>query len=635
MPSRITLNANGGPEVLRLEQVQAQQPGPGEVWLEQAAIGVNPLDLGQRSGAVPIPLPSGLGLEGAGVVAALGPGVSGLAPGDRVAYATGPLGAYASARLYPAERLLKLPDTLAFEDAAALLFKGITAHYLLYATYPVGPGTRILLYGAAGAVGQLMAAWARHLGAWVIGVVSKAESVERARAAGCDEVLVFDAASLAAQVAELTAGRKVDVVYDPIGRATFEASLNSLRPRGLLVSFGATSGVPPAVEVATLNAKGSLFLTRPSLAAHTANPEEYRLRAQAVLRAHADGVIQPRVWRRYPLAEAAVAHARKARWYSCPDPPARGACMQPFDSRQADEVATLLALAEHGSFAAAGRALQRHPSVLSKRLGALERRLGIRLVERTTRQLRFTDEGERLASRFRQAVDLLDEAEHEASLGAAQLRGRLRIALPSAMGRLWLGPLLAEFALAHPQVVLETDYSERFVDIIAEGFDLAIRVGELADSRLVARRLCAHRRILGAAPDYLKRHGVPRIPADLAAHNCLGFSGLHSYPEWKLTRQDEQQPVRVRGSMVSNDNEALLCAARQGLGIFAAGEWLMSRDLEAGRLVRVLPEWKLDADAGVYLVRPSARYATAAASAFRQWVEARFAAGPPWQRQRA
>lgn len=148
--------------------------------------------------------------------------------------------------------------------------------------------------------------------------------------------------------------------------------------------------------------------------------------------------------------------------------------MQPFDSRQADEVATLLALAEHGSFAAAGRALQRHPSVLSKRLGALERRLGIRLVERTTRQLRFTDEGERLASRFRQAVDLLDEAEHEASLGAAQLRGRLRIALPSAMGRLWLGPLLAEFALAHPQVVLETDYSERFVDIIAEGFDLAI-----------------------------------------------------------------------------------------------------------------------------------------------------------------
>ncbi|OKN74587.1 hypothetical protein AM443_003140 [Pseudomonas aeruginosa] len=139
MPSRITLNANGGPEVLRLEQVQAQQPGPGEVWLEQAAIGVNPLDLGQRSGAVPIPLPSGLGLEGAGVVAALGPGVSGLAPGDRVAYATGPLGAYASARLYPAERLLKLPDTLAFEDAAALLFKGSPRTTCCMPPTPSGP----------------------------------------------------------------------------------------------------------------------------------------------------------------------------------------------------------------------------------------------------------------------------------------------------------------------------------------------------------------------------------------------------------------------------------------------------------------------------------------------------------------
>ncbi len=386
MPSRITLNANGGPEVLRLEQVQAQQPGPGEVWLEQAAIGVNPLDLGQRSGAVPIPLPSGLGLEGAGVVAALGPGVSGLAPGDRVAYATGPLGAYASARLYPAERLLKLPDRLAFEDAAALLFKGITAHYLLHATYPVGPGTRILLYGAAGAVGQLMAAWARHLGAWVIGVVSKAESVERARAAGCDEVLVFDAASLAAQVAELTAGRKVDVVYDPIGRATFEASLNSLRPRGLLVSFGATSGVPPAVEVATLNAKGSLFLTRPRSppTPPTRRNTGYARRLccapmQTVSSSPRSGGATrwPRRPWRIPICWR---DARKARWYSCPDPPARGACMQPFDSRQADEVATLLALAEHGSFAAAGRALQRHPSVLSKRLGALERRLGIRLV---------------------------------------------------------------------------------------------------------------------------------------------------------------------------------------------------------------------------------------------------------------
>lgn len=307
MPSRITLNANGGPEVLRLEQVQAQQPGPGEVWLEQAAIGVNPLDLGQRSGAVPILLPSGLGLEGAGVVAALGPGVSGLAPGDRVAYATGPLGAYASARLYPAERLLKLPDTLAFEDAAALLFKGITAHYLLHATYPVGPGTRILLYGAAGAVGQLMAAWARHLGAWVIGVVSKAESVERARAAGCDEVLVFDAASLAAQVAELTAGRKVDVVYDPIGRATSRHPWTAC----VRAACWCPSALPPACRQpsksppSTPRVRCSSPVPRSPPTPPTRRNTGYarRLCCAPMRRCH-----PARVWRRYPLAEAAVAH---------------------------------------------------------------------------------------------------------------------------------------------------------------------------------------------------------------------------------------------------------------------------------------------------------------------------------------
>ncbi|MDN6858995.1 quinone oxidoreductase [Pseudomonas sp. CAN2814] len=308
MIDRISIEAFGGPQVLRLEQAEVQQPGPGEVWLEQAAIGVNPLDLSQRSGAVKVTLPSSLGLEGAGTVAAIGAGVSNVQVGDRVAYATGPLGAYASARLYPAERLVRLADSVSFEDAAAVLFKGITAQYLLKTTWPVGPGSRVLIYGAAGALGQLMVPWARHLGAFVIGVVSKAQSVERARAAGCNEVLVFDAAMLAEQVREITGGAKVDVVYDPIGRASFEASLDCLRPRGLLVSFGMASGAPPAVEVATLNAKGSLFLTRPSLAAHTATAEEYQQRAQDVLQAVANGIIQPRMWRRYPLAEVAQAH---------------------------------------------------------------------------------------------------------------------------------------------------------------------------------------------------------------------------------------------------------------------------------------------------------------------------------------
>lgn len=309
MVTRVRLDAVGGPEVLRLEETTPQAPGAGEVWVEQRAIGVNPLDVLQRKGAAPIALPSGLGLEGAGQVVALGEGVQGLAVGDRVGYATGPLGAYASARLFPADRLVKLPASLSAEDAAAVLFKGITAQYLLKTTYPVGPGTRVVIYGAAGALGQLMCAWARHLGAFVIGVVSKAASVERARAAGCHEVLVFDAATLPGQVLELTQGRKADVVYDPIGRDTLSASLDCLRPRGLLVSFGATSGPPAPIEVGTLNAKGSLFLTRPSLAAHTATAVEYQERAHDVLAAVASVAITPRIWRAYALADVAAAHA--------------------------------------------------------------------------------------------------------------------------------------------------------------------------------------------------------------------------------------------------------------------------------------------------------------------------------------
>lgn len=309
MVSRVIVQETGGVQVLRLEQASTQTPGAGEVWLEQAAIGVNPLDLSQRSGAARIPLPSGLGLEGAGHVTAIGPGVTEVAVGDRVAYATGPIGAYASGRLYPANRLVKLPDNLGFDEAAAVFFKGITAQYLLKTTYPVGPGSRVLLYGAAGALGQIMVPWAKQLGAFVIGVVSKQESFGRAKAAGCDEVLVFNAPTLAAQVAEITKGQKVDVVYDPIGGVSFEASLDSLRPRGLLVSFGMASGAPPAIEVGTLNGKGSLFLTRPSLVAHTATAGEYQQRAQDVLQAIAGGIIQPRIWHRYPLIDVALAHA--------------------------------------------------------------------------------------------------------------------------------------------------------------------------------------------------------------------------------------------------------------------------------------------------------------------------------------
>ncbi len=305
--------------------------------------------------------------------------------------------------------------------------------------------------------------------------------------------------------------------------------------------------------------------------------------------------------------------------------------MDAFDSRRADELATLLALHEQGSFAAAGRQLERHPTVLSKRLSALEVRLGIRLVERSTRQLRFTDEGERLVAKVREANRLIAEAEQEAAEGAATVRGRLRLALPAAMGRRWLSGMLADFVLAYPQVMVEAEYADRFVDLIGEGFDAAIRIGELADNRLVARKLCDHLRILCASPEYLARHGAPRQPEDLAGHNCLGFSGLRSFPEWRLMSGGRQVSVRVAGSLRSNDNEALLEAARRGVGILAGGDWLMGEDLAAGRLVRVLPQWQLDVAAGIYLVRPTARLNTAALVAFKAWLEARFEAGAPWR----
>jgi NADPH2:quinone reductase len=211
--------------------------------------------------------------------------------------------------LYPAERLVRLPETLSFDDAATVLFKGITAQYLLKSTYPVRPGTVVLLYGVAGGLGQIMAPWAKHLGAFVIGVVSKEASIERARALGCDAVLVWGACDLPAEVATLTNGRKADVVYDGIGRDTFGASLDSLRPRGLLASIGASTGAPPPIEVGTLNAKGSLFLTRPGLAAHATDITEYRERAEDVFAAVSDGVIKPSAWKAFSLADAAGAHA--------------------------------------------------------------------------------------------------------------------------------------------------------------------------------------------------------------------------------------------------------------------------------------------------------------------------------------
>lgn len=307
-----------------------------------------------------------------------------------------------------------------------------------------------------------------------------------------------------------------------------------------------------------------------------------------------------------------------------------------LDSQHADELATLLALADKGSFAAAGRALERHPSVLSKRMQALERRLGVRLVERTTRQLHFTSEGKLLVDKVRQATGLIREAEQEAAQGAREIRGRLRLSMPATMGRRWISPMLAEFALAHPQVALEVEYSERIVDVVGERFDAAIRIGQLPDSGLVATRLCDQYRILCASANYLARHEAPKTPADLTHHNCLGYTGLRSFPEWILVQSAAKgrarlaESVRVTGSMTSNDNEALLHAALKGVGIISGSDWHLMPAVQTGALIRILPQWTLGDAGGIYLVRPSAQYSTAAMAALKQWLAQAFAA-VPWQ----
>ncbi|EGH71550.1 LysR family transcriptional regulator [Pseudomonas syringae] len=305
--------------------------------------------------------------------------------------------------------------------------------------------------------------------------------------------------------------------------------------------------------------------------------------------------------------------------------------MNLLDSRHTDEISALLAIASERSFVAAARLLQRHPTVISKRLAAIEARLGVRLIERTTRQVRLTDAGARLVDRLRAATGLITEAEQEATLGAAEIRGVLRLAMPAAMGRLWLSPLLPEFLFAHPQLSVEVDYSERFVDIIAEGIDAAIRIGELNDSRLVAKKLGDHRRILCASPAYLQRWGMPHRPGDLRDHNCLGFTGLASFPEWRLSDGERLETIVIgQGCLSSNDSEALLVAAKAGVGILGAGEWLMSRDIGAGRLIQLLPDWTLDPQGGIYLIRPSAKFTPAATLAFKTWIESKFAQGTPW-----
>jgi NADPH2:quinone reductase len=303
------LSAPGGPEALVWEPIDLPAPRTGEVLVEVAAAGVNYIDVYQRNGLYPLPLPAVLGLEGAGTVTAVGPDVVDLAPGDRVAWLDVP-GSYAGAVLAPAARLVRVPDGLDLELAAAAMLQGATAHYLITDTYPLRAGETALVHAAAGGVGLLLVQMARAAGARVLATAGTPEKAALARGAGAHEVVLYRDEDVVAGVEHLVGAHAVDVVYDGVGAATFEASLDVLRPRGMLVSFGNASGPVPPVAPITLSRKGSLYLTRPTLAHYVATTEELRRRAETVLGGVAAGTLQVRIGLRLPMEQVARAHER-------------------------------------------------------------------------------------------------------------------------------------------------------------------------------------------------------------------------------------------------------------------------------------------------------------------------------------
>ena len=308
MPHAIRFEKPGGPEVLQWQEVQVGKPGPGQVRLRHAAVGLNYIDTYHRSGLYPLPMPSGLGSEGAGVVEDVGPGVSGLKAGDRVAYAGGPIGAYAEARVMPADRLVPVPKGISDSQAAAMMLKGMTAWYLVRRTHPVKRGETILIHAAAGGVGLIVCQWAKHLGATVIGTVGDEEKAALAKKHGCDHPILYRQEDFVARVGELTGGKKVPVVYDSVGKDTFYKSLDCLAPLGLLASFGQSSGSVGPVDIGILAGKGSLFLTRPTLNTYTASREDLSTAARELFEVVEKGHVKIAVNQTYPLREAARAH---------------------------------------------------------------------------------------------------------------------------------------------------------------------------------------------------------------------------------------------------------------------------------------------------------------------------------------
>ena len=309
MPKAIRIHEYGAPEVLRWEEVTVADPARGELRIRHTAIGLNYIDIYHRTGLYPLPaLPCTLGMEGAGIVEALGEGVEDFKVGDRVAYASPPVGAYAEVRLLAADRMVALPDDIDDQTAAAMMLQGMTAQYLLHRTYRVRPGDPLLIHAAAGGVGLILSQWARALGAQVIGTVGNDEKAELALAHGCHHVIVYTRDDFVGRVREITAGQGVAVVYDSVGKDTFMGSLDCLRPLGMLVSFGNASGAVPAFEPSILSAKGSLFLTRPTIMHYTAHRHDLLDSANELFDVVRSGAVKIAVRQTYPLAEAAQAH---------------------------------------------------------------------------------------------------------------------------------------------------------------------------------------------------------------------------------------------------------------------------------------------------------------------------------------
>ena len=310
MAKAVRMHETGGPEVLRYEDVAVGEPGQGQVRLRHVAVGLNYADTYFRNGTYPIPLPSGMGVEAAGVVQALGPGVTQVAVGDRVTYTgfVNTLGAYSTERLVPADALIPLPESISFETAAAMTMRGLTSAYLMRRLYPFKPGDTLLLHAAAGGVGLIVSQWAKMLGVTVIGTVSTEEKAELARAHGCAHTINYSHEDVAARVKEITAGVGAHVVFDSVGKTTFMASLDSLKRRGLMVCVGTASGTIPPFDPQLLARKGSLFLTRPALADYIADPAEKAELAAEIFGHVASGRIKIEINQHYALQDAVQAH---------------------------------------------------------------------------------------------------------------------------------------------------------------------------------------------------------------------------------------------------------------------------------------------------------------------------------------